>query len=110
LAGPLGDALPARENNIGNVYYFQGRYAGALRSYQAAIDRVKATTREKWNQRRRQLTIANLATLYQRAGQEQTALKMYQQLAASPEAMPPSEQAQLLLKTRASCTADWAIR
>jgi tetratricopeptide (TPR) repeat protein len=86
-----------RENNIGNVYYFQGRYSEALRSYQAAMDKVNATASETWNLRRRQLTIANLATLYQRAGQEQTALKMYQQLALSPGAMPLSEQAQLLL-------------
>ena len=86
-----------RENNIGNVYYFQGRYSEALRSYQAAMDRVNVTAGEKWNPRQRELTLANLATLYQRAGQEQTAVKLYQQLAASPEAMPLSEQAQLLL-------------
>ena len=86
-----------RQNNIGNVYYFQSRYLEALRWYQRAMDKVNATPAETWNPRRRQLTIANLATLYQRVGQEQTALKLYQQLAASPQAMPPSEQAQLLL-------------
>ena len=87
----------ARHNNIGNVYYFQGHYSDALRAYQTAMDKVNAAPNEKWNQRRRQLTIANLATLYQRLGQEQTALGLYQQLAAFPQAMPISEHAQLLL-------------
>jgi len=97
LAHGSGEGEIVRRNNIGNVYYFQGRYAEALRWYQTAMDKVNATSAEVWNPRRRQLTIANLATLYQRVGQEQTALKIYQQLAASPQAMPPSEQAQLLL-------------
>ena len=86
-----------RLNNIGNVYYFQGRYSDALRVYQSAMDKVNATSTEKWNPERRQLTLANLATLYQRLGKEQTALALYRQLANSPQAMPPSQQAQLLL-------------
>ncbi len=87
----------ARQNNIGNVYYFQGRYSEALRAYQAALDKVNATAGAEWNARRRQLTLANLATLYQRLGKEQTALELYQQLGRAPEAMPPGEHAQLLL-------------
>jgi tetratricopeptide (TPR) repeat protein len=87
----------ARQNNIANVYYFQGRYSEALRWYQMAMDKVNATAGEQWNPRRRQLTLANLATLYQRLGKEQMALQIYQKLAASPQAMPLSEQAQLLL-------------
>jgi len=87
----------ARLNNIGNVYYFQGHYSEALRAYQTAMDKVDATTSEKWNAQRRQLTLANLATLYQRLDKEQTALELYQKLATSPQAMPLSEQAQLLL-------------
>jgi tetratricopeptide (TPR) repeat protein len=86
-----------RENNIGNVYYFQARYSEALPWYQSAMDRVNATLAQPWNPRRRQMTISNLATLYQRVGKEQTALDLYRQLAESPQAMPPSEQAQLLL-------------
>jgi tetratricopeptide (TPR) repeat protein len=97
LAHGSAEGEVVRENNIGNVYYFQGRYSDALRWYQTAMDKVNATPAETWNPRRRQLTIANLATLYQRVGKEQTALRMYQRLAASPQAMPPSEQAQLLL-------------
>jgi tetratricopeptide (TPR) repeat protein len=86
-----------RLNNIANVYYFQGRYLDAINTYQAALGRVMASSAEPWYARRRQLVIANLASLYQRLGKEQTALEYYQQLARAPQAMPPSEQAQLLL-------------
>jgi tetratricopeptide (TPR) repeat protein len=94
-----GDAEGAitRQNNIGNVWYFQGRYSDALRVYQTALEKVNTATAEKWFPRRWQLTIANLATLYQRLGKEQEALELYRQLATSPQAMPVSEQAQLLL-------------
>ncbi|HXB75565.1 MAG TPA: CHAT domain-containing protein [Candidatus Acidoferrales bacterium] len=87
----------ARLNNIGNVFYFQGRYLDALRSYEDAQRRVEATSAEPWNARQGQLTTANLATLYQRLGQEQRALELYLQLAAAPQAMPPRDRAQLLL-------------
>jgi tetratricopeptide (TPR) repeat protein len=72
-------------NNIANVFYFQGRYFDALRSYEQAKTRVDATSGEPWNPRRRQMTLANLATLYQRLGQEQAALELYRELAAAPE-------------------------
>jgi len=85
----------ARLNNIGNVYYFQGRYADALRSYQAAMSKVNAASAEGWYARRRQLTTANLATLYQRLGKDQMALDLYRQM--GDPAMPHSEQAQLLV-------------
>ena len=97
LARRNGDGEIACQNNIGNVYYFQGRYWEALRWYQAAMERVNATAGESWNPRRRRLTTANLAVLYQRLGQEQTALQLYRQMSASPADLPASEQAQLLL-------------
>jgi tetratricopeptide (TPR) repeat protein len=86
-----------RQNNIGNVYYFEGRYSDALHAYQAAWEKVAATAAETWNPHRRQLTLANLATLYQRLGKNETALDYYRQLGSGQTAMPPSEQAQLLL-------------
>jgi tetratricopeptide (TPR) repeat protein len=85
-----------RRNNMGNVYYFQGRYMDALRSYQAALEKVNATASEKWNPRRRQLTLANLATLYQRLGKDETALTLYRQMAGATDTLI-SEQAQFLL-------------
>ncbi len=87
----------ARLNNIGNVHYFEGRYSDALRAYAAAWEKVAATSTEKWNPRRRQLTLANLATVYQRVGKDGTALDLYRQLGSGEMAMPPNEQAQLLL-------------
>jgi CHAT domain-containing protein/tetratricopeptide (TPR) repeat protein len=87
----------ARLNNIGNVFYFQGRYLDALRAYEEALGKVNAASNESWYARRRQLTVANLATLHQRLGQEQRALDFYRELAPTPQSMPPSEYAQLLL-------------
>ena len=83
-------------NNIGNAFYFQGRYLDALRSYEAAMEKVNAGSAEKWSQERRQLTLANLAALYQRLGNESRALELYQQLGKNP-ALPASGRAQLLL-------------
>jgi tetratricopeptide (TPR) repeat protein len=87
----------ARENNIGNVFYYQGHYSEALRWYQTAMDKVNATPTQTWTPARRQLTVANLAAVYQRIGKEQMALNLYQELAKSPQAMPVSEYGQLLL-------------
>ena len=86
-----------RLNNIGGVYYFEGRYLDALRSYEAALAKVNATGGQSWNPRRRQLTIGNLAMLYQRLGADDRALKLYSEFRSGPNALPHGEQAQLLL-------------
>lgn len=88
-----------RLNNIGNVYYFQGRYGEAMREYQAALDQVNRSTEAPWQLRRRQLTMANLAALYQRLGRYQRALAVYLELRASPQALRPSERARMLANT-----------
>ena len=85
-----------RLNNIGNVYYFQGRYSDALRLYQQAKSRVDATRAEAWNPRRRQVTLANIAAVDQIVGKEAEALELYKNLAASSQSMPARERAQLL--------------
>jgi len=95
-AGDVEGAI-TRLNNIGGVYYFKGGYLEALRCYQQAKAKVDATASEPWNPRRRQVTLANMATVYQRLGKEETALELYRALAQSPQAMPPRERAQLLL-------------
>src|SRR5215472_3906478 len=79
------------KNNIGNIYYFEGRYQDALRSYQDAMDTLAAAGEQSWSAKRRQLTIANLAVLYQRLGKEQAALQLYQQLTGKPQALPRTE-------------------
>lgn len=86
-----------RLNNIGNVYYFQGRYLDALRLYRQALEIVDAAPAGAWRAGRRQVTVANLATLYQRLGKERSTLEMYQQLAKTGPAMAGDERAQLLL-------------
>ena len=85
-----------RLNNIGNVYYFQGRYADAMERYQEAGRRVEASAGAPWAAARRQLTKANTAILYQTLGQYERALDLYNELLNSPQALPASEQAQLL--------------
>jgi tetratricopeptide (TPR) repeat protein len=85
-----------RLNNIGNVYYFEGRYSDALRLYQKAQFKVDATVAESWNARRRQVTLANIAAVDQIVGKEEDALELYKGLAASSRSMPARERAQLL--------------
>jgi CHAT domain-containing protein len=87
----------ARLNNIGNVFYFRGLYQEALPPYQEAMNIVENSKGEPWFAQRRQLTVANLAALYQRVGNERSALALYRQLTVAPQALPPAEYAQLLL-------------
>jgi CHAT domain-containing protein/lipopolysaccharide biosynthesis regulator YciM len=85
-------------NNIGNVYFFQGQYLDALQSYEGALKRAGETLGEPWNPRRRALTLTNLATLYERLGQNDRALDYYKQAMALPPGtgIPYRERAQLL--------------
>ena len=85
-----------RLDNIGNVYYLEGRYFDALQFYQQAKSKVDATSAEPWNPRRRHVTLANMAALYQILGKEEEALELYRTMAASSRSMPPRERAQLL--------------
>ena len=96
-AGTDAEGQNIRLNNIGNVYYFQGRYLDALRVYQQALEIVDASPAGTWSAGRRQVTVANLATVYQRLGKERSALELYQQLGKTGQAMPRNERAQLLL-------------
>ena len=86
-----------RENNIGNVYYYRGRYQDALRAYQHAMDRTAASAAQPWASKRRQVTLANLAAVYQRLGKEQAALETYRRMTATARALSGAEYAQLLV-------------
>src|SRR5258708_39429990 len=66
-----------RLNNAGTVYYFEGDYAAAMRRYEEAMRIVDARPGETWNLARRQLTTANIATVYQRLGQYDRAISSY---------------------------------
>jgi tetratricopeptide (TPR) repeat protein len=85
-----------RLNNIGNIDYFEGRYSDALRRYQDAQERLRGES-DPWTTASRDRTLANLAALYQRLGQEPHALELYRQLGDTSRALPGSEQAQLLM-------------
>ena len=91
------EAEIVRENNIGNVFYFRGQYQDALRAYQQAMDKLAGSEAQPWAAKRRQLTVANLAALYQRLGNEQTALELYGQITGTPRTLSQAEYAQLLV-------------
>lgn len=92
-----GEAVVTRLNNIGNISYFRGRYQDALHAYQEAMDTVSSAGSQPWVPRCRQLTVANLAALYLRVGQEQQALDLYRQLTAAPQSLTRAQYAQFLL-------------
>jgi CHAT domain-containing protein len=85
-----------RLNNIGTVFYFEGDYGSAAVRYEAAMRVVEEHRTEPWNTSRRQLTVANIATIYQRLGQYDRALEAYGALRDAVNALPPSEEAQVL--------------
>ena len=84
-------------NNLGNDYYFLGRYLDALQAFWSAREKLNASPGASWYARRRQITMANLATLYQRIGAEEKALALYSEFSGNASAMRPSERAQMQL-------------
>ncbi len=85
-----------RLNNIGNSLYFQGLYGESLERYQQAMRRVEATPNDRWTGWARQITLANIAVLYQTLGQSERALALYTDLLRGVQTLPPREQAQFL--------------
>jgi len=64
-------------NNFGIVYYYQAKYSESLRTYESALKYVEKSSTEAWASTWRQLTRLNLATLYQRLGNDQRAIAIY---------------------------------
>lgn len=85
-----------RNNNIGNVYFYQGRYLDALRLYQTALELCQQNSAQPWSAEERQLSLANLAVVYQKLGQYQRALDLYVQLRREAGQLPASQEAQIL--------------
>jgi CHAT domain-containing protein len=86
----------ARLNDLGNAYYFEGRYSDAMARYLEAkrlIEAVRGNPEKSWAS---QLTTANIAILYQTVGQFERALALYTELLAARAALAPEEHAQLL--------------
>jgi len=71
-------------NNLGSVYFYQAKYSEALRTYESALQYVEKAAAEPWTAIWRQLTQLNLATLYQRLGNDQRAIKIYNDVLAHP--------------------------
>lgn len=95
----LGDreSVIVRRNNLANVSYFQGRYQEAYDLYRQAMDQVLATRAEPWNNRVRQITLTNLAVLFQKVGREDRALMLYNDLRGDGTGLRPSEEARQLV-------------
>ncbi len=79
LNSEAGDAETAVTilNNLGIVYYYQAKYSESLRTYESALRYVEKSSTEAWSSTWRQLTLLNLATLYQRLGNDQRAIGIY---------------------------------
>ena len=82
-------------NNLGNIYYYQAKYSEALRAYETAQRKVEQSAAEAWAPRWRQVTLFNLATLYQRLGNYQRAIDIYKAIEQSPQGLAPAEMAHL---------------
>jgi tetratricopeptide (TPR) repeat protein len=83
-------------SNLGNAFFFLGRYADAARSYDAALALADKHRDEAWAARRRHLALVNKATLFQRLGRDEEALALYREVGASGADLRPREQAQVL--------------
>lgn len=83
-------------NNMGTVHYYRGDYAHAHSTYKFAEGLLSRRVGQPWYNSAAQLTAANLATLYQRLGRYQQALRVYQSLGKQPAALSPPERAQFL--------------
>jgi CHAT domain-containing protein/Flp pilus assembly protein TadD len=78
-------------NNLGIVYYYQAKYSEALRTYESALQYVEKSRTETWSATWRQFTLLNLATLYQRLGNDQRAINTYNDVLAHPEGITPRD-------------------
>jgi tetratricopeptide (TPR) repeat protein len=76
-------------NNLGVVYYYQAKYSEALRAYESALQYVEKVEDRAatW----RQITLLNLATLYQRLGNDQRAIAIYTDIIDHPKSLSPRD-------------------
>ncbi|MBZ5532866.1 MAG: CHAT domain-containing protein [Acidobacteriia bacterium] len=84
-------------NNLGNVQYYEAKYSEALRTYESAMQYVEKGAGQPWTAFWRQITQANLATLYQRIGNNRRAIAIYQDILESGKAqgLSPRDVAQM---------------
>jgi CHAT domain-containing protein/tetratricopeptide (TPR) repeat protein len=82
-------------NNLGSVYLYQSRYQDALEAYQAAEITLARSMFEKWHGYWSNITLFNLATLYQKLGNYQRALDTYKEIEKSPQGLSAGDRAHL---------------
>ena len=78
-------------NNLGIVYYYQAKYSEASRTYESALQYVDKSSAESWAAAWRQITLSNLATLYQRLGNDKRAIEIYRSVLADPKGLTPRD-------------------
>ena len=83
-------------NNLGNVYYYEARYSEAFKAYDNAATVVEKASEEGWAQPWRSITRLNLATLYQRLGNDQRAVNVYHSALDGAHDLTPREIAHVL--------------
>ena len=83
-------------SNLANVYYFQARYLEGLEAYGRALDLARRAASEPWAARRRVVVLINMATVYQRLGQDATAMDLYRRAREKPGVLRTNEEAQLM--------------
>ncbi|HET9837335.1 MAG TPA: CHAT domain-containing protein [Candidatus Angelobacter sp.] len=74
-------------NNLGIVDYYQAKYSEGLRTYESAMQYVEKSSSEGWTATWRQITQLNLATLYQRLGNDKRAIEIYRGVLADPKGL-----------------------
>ena len=93
-AGDVADRVVIL-NNLGNVFYYQAKYSEAFRAYEEA-EQASQQSRDTWAVLWRKLSRLNLATLYQRLGNDQRAIAIYHEVLDAPQALSPREIAHVL--------------
>jgi tetratricopeptide (TPR) repeat protein len=98
LNGEKGDKETAVNilNNLGNVYYYQAKYSEALRTYESALPYAEKAGGQAWAETWHDITRLNLATLYQRLGNDQRAIAIYREVLDDPHGLNPREVAHVL--------------
>jgi CHAT domain-containing protein/Tfp pilus assembly protein PilF len=82
-------------NNLGSARYFRGSYSEAMRDYESALSMVNNNASAKWSSYWLQITRFNQATLLQRLGRYDGALRVYREVEASSKALTDSDRAHL---------------
>jgi tetratricopeptide (TPR) repeat protein len=83
-------------SNLANAYYFQARYLDALGTYGRALDLAQKASAEPWAARRKAVVLINMATVYQRLGQDSAAMDLYRRAREQTGVLRTNEEAQLL--------------